>query len=218
MLRISVLAIVSLLAAAGGLYLSSEQTDAAGARLSFPSSDCSGTSAELTFKWTPVVGATEQSLDVSLQDNRFLEGTYTPIPLVAGVSSYTTQALDANRPHYWRINTKTAVGWEESLVGQFVPCGGPQLLWGPIICQSSTLSAVDFNWAPRADVLGYQYLELSSTVNFGANVTRVGPLAAFADGFRRGGFPIGERTFFRVVSEGFDGSVIATPIASFVPE
>ncbi len=191
---------------------------AAGALLSFPSSDCSGGSAQITFNWHPIAGASEQWLDLSLNDNRFALGTYKPFKLTPGLDTLTTSALNSDSPHYWRINSKTADGWVASVLGQFVPCGGPQLLWGPTICQSSTLAAVNFNWAPPAEELGYQYIEISSDVDFSNGVTSIGPLAAAAHDYRRGGFKLDERTYFRVAWEGFDGRRVTTEIASFVPD
>jgi Sortase domain len=215
--RITLILLVAALAAAGALRSNAPQpVEAAGALLHFPATDCSG-STQVTFNWLPVEGATEQWLDLSVYDNHFIPGTYRPIKLTPGVDTLTTDTLNSESPHFWRINSKTPDGWVESTLGQFMPCGGPLLLWGPITCQSSELAAVDFNWAPRADALGYQYLELSSDVNFG-NLVRVGPLAAAAQNYHRGGFKIGERTFFRIVWEAFDGTRVMTKTASFVPE
>ena len=217
-LRIALVALISVLAVAGALHSGGPQSaEAKGAQLSFPSSDCSTDSAQLTFNWHPVPGVVEQWLDLSLNDNRFAHGTYKGIKLDTDADTLTTSALNSSSPHYWRINSRTVDGWVGSIQGQFVPCGGPQLLWGPTFCQSSRLAAVDFNWAPRADILGYQYLELSGTVDFGSDTTRVGPLAASTQDFRRGGFKIDERTFFRIVWEDFDGNSVATKTASFVP-
>jgi hypothetical protein len=213
-----VLAIAALATAAALRSNAPQPAEAApGALLGFPSSDCASESAQLTFKWTPVAGATEQWLDLSLKDNRFAPGTYRAFKLTPGVETLNTSAINAGEPHYWRINSKTPGGWVESTLGQFVPCDAPQLLWGPTICQSNELAAVRFNWAPRADVLGYQYIEYSSTSSF-TNATSIGPLAASATTFRRGGFSIDERTYFRVVWESLDGARVATKTASFVPD
>ena len=219
-LRIALFFLVVAVAAIGGLRaITPHSASAAGALLSFPSSDCGGGRTQVTFSWHPVAGASEQWLDISLEDNRFVHGTYKPIKLTLGVDTLTTSALNSDSPHYWRINSLTPDGWVESTLGQFAPCGGPQLLWGPtIFCRSSTLATVNFNWAPPAEELGYQYIEISSDVDFSGSVSSVGPLAASAHEYRRGGFKIDERTYFRVVWEGFDGTRVATQTASFVPD
>lgn len=217
-LRIALILLVAALATAGALRSNTPRSvEAAGALLRFPSTDCSGGATQVTFNWNPVEGATEQWLDLSRKDNRFAPGTYSGFKLAAGADTLTTTATEPDSPYYWRINSKTPIGWVESAQGQFVPCGGPQLLWGPTTCQSSELAAVDFNWAPRADALGYQYLEISNSTNF-SNPTSIGPLAPAAHSYRRGGFKIDERTYFRVVWEAFDGSRVATQTASFVPD
>jgi hypothetical protein len=217
-LRISLIMLVAALATAVSLHSNSNRdAEARGAILSFPSASCGESSAQLTFSWSPLPGASEQWLDVSLKDNRFAPGTYRGFKLAPDANSLTTGALDASKPHYWRINSRSPDGWVESTTGQFVPCGGPQLLWGPTICQSAELASVNFNWAPRADELGYQYIELSSDVNF-SSPTTIGPLAAASNNYRRGGFKIDERTYFRVVWEAFDGTRVATQKASFVPD
>ena len=216
-IRIALIIVVAALAAGGALRSAAPRSaEAAGALLSFPSSQCGESTASVTFSWQPT-GALEQWLDVSLQDNRFAPGTYHGYKLEPGVDGFTAAALDNDAPHFWRINSRTPNGWVESTQGQFVPCGGPQLLWGPTICQSAELAAVNFNWAPRSDILGYQYVELSKDVNF-SNSTSIGPLAASANSFRRGGFKIDERTYFRVVWEDFNGTRAMTQTASFVPD
>jgi hypothetical protein len=220
-LRIALIALVAVLATAGALRSHAPrpaEAAATGALLSFPSANCNDGATSITFKWQTVPGATEQWLDLSLSDNHFAPGTYEGTKLTPDVNTLTLAALDSQAPHYWRVNSKTPDGWVESALGQFVPCGGPQLLWGPTICQSADLAAVDFNWAPRADVLGYQYIEFSSTVDFAYDVTSVGPLAAAAHGYHRGGFTIDQRTYFRVVWEDFDGTRVETKTASFVPD
>ena len=217
-LRIALILLVTALAGAGALRSNTPQSaEAAGALLRFPSTDCSGGTPEVTFTWNPIDGATEQWLDLSRKGNRFAPGTYAGFKLAPGIDTLTVAASDPDVPYYWRINSKTPIGWLESNQGQFVPCGGPQLLWGPTTCQSAELAAVDFNWAPRADALGYQYLEISNSTNF-SNPTSVGPLAPSAHSYRRGGFKIDERTYFRVVWEAFDGTRVATKTASFVPD
>jgi hypothetical protein len=217
-LRIALILAVAALTTAGALHSNAPQpAEAAGALTRFPSANCDGGSASLTFSWTPVAGATEQWLDLSLKDNHFAPGTYQNFKLTPGIDTLTTSALDPDAPHYWRINSKTPNGWVSSALGQFVPCDSPQLLWGPTICQSADLASVKFNWAPRADALGFQYIEISSNANF-TDVTSIGPLAAAATTFRRGGFKIDERTYFRVVWESLDGTRVTTKKASFVPD
>ena len=216
--KLALVLLVAGLALTGALRLKSPQAaEAAGAILNFPSTTCGGAATEITFNWVPIEGASEQWLDLSTQDNHFAPGTYAGYKLTPGLKTLSTTTIDATSPHYWRINSKTLDGWVSSTLGQFVPCGGPQLLWGPTICQSFKFASVDFNWAPRADAIGYQWLELSQDGTF-KDMVRVGPLALSAQGYHRGGFKVDERTYFRVAWEGFDGTRVVTPVASFVPD
>lgn len=218
-LRSLLFVVATALAAAGALrWDATRPAEAAGAVLNFPAAVCGEGSTELTFNWVPAESATEQWLDLSTSDNHFAPGTYRGFKLTPGVKTMTTTTLSDNAPHYWRVNSRTADGWVASALGQFVPCGGPQLLWGPTICQSARFATVSFNWAPRADAIGYQWLELSSDVNFSSGATRVGPLSVAAQSYRRGGFPVEERTYFRVAWEDSDGTRVTTPVASFVPD
>jgi hypothetical protein len=218
-LRIVLLMLVAAMAVASALQPSTPRSvEAAGAVLNFPSTICADGSAEVTFNWVPLAGVTEQWLDLSTQDNHFAPGTYSGFELTPGTSTLSTTTLNSTSPHYWRINSRTADGWMASTLGQFVPCGGPQLLWGPTICTSGKFASVNFNWAPRTDAIGYQWLELSNDVNFGSEAVRVGPLALSAHSYRRGGFAVEERTYFRIAWEDSDGTRVTTPVASFVPD
>jgi hypothetical protein len=218
-LRIALVLVVAALAAGVALRATPPRpAEAAGAVLNFPSVTCDDATPEVTFNWVPVANASEQWLDFSTQDNHFAPGTYSGFKLAAGDKTLTTDAFDATSPHYWRINSKTPEGWVASSLGQFMPCGGPQLLWGPTVCQSARFATVSFNWAPRADAIGYQWLELSSNANFGSDVVRVGPLALSSQNYRRGGFKIDDRTYFRIAWEGSDGTRVTSQTASFVPD
>lgn len=217
-IRFFLLMLIASLAAAGALRWNAPAAEAAGAVLNHPAAVCGESSTQLTFNWVAVEGTVEQWLDLSTQDNHFAPGTYTGFKLTPGVKTMTTTALGDDAPHYWRINSRTAEGWVASALGQFVPCGGPQLLWGPTICQSARFATVNFNWAPRADAIGHQWLELSSDGNFGNGATRVGPLSLAAQSYRRGGFPVDERTYFRIAWEDSDGTRVTTPVASFEPD
>jgi hypothetical protein len=218
-LRVALLAAIAALAVAGAMrYNATRPAEAAGAIIRLPAAVCGEASAEVSFKWTPVEGATEQWLDLSRSDNHFAPGTYTGYKLTSGTDTLTATLSETHRPYFWRVNSRTPGGWVESTLGQFVPCGGPQLLWGPTVCQSSEYATVHFNWAPRADAIGYQWLELSSDGTFGSNMVRVGPLSLGAQSYRRGGFPVEERTYFRIAWENTDGTRVTTNIASFMPD
>lgn len=220
-IRIALAGLIAVLAGLGAMRLGgSETAEAAGAPLSFPATVCSegGGTTQVTFNWAPVDGALEQWLDLSTADNHFAPGTYRNFKLAPSIKTLATTTIDSTSPHYWRVNTRTAGGWVSSTLGQFVPCGGPQLLWGPTICQSAEFASVSFNWAPRADAIGYQWLELSGTANFGSDTVRVGPLALSAQSYRRGGFSVDERTYFRIAWENSDGTRVTTDTASFDPD
>lgn len=219
LVRVTFVLLLIAVAAAGSLGLSrTPMAESAGAILNFPSTDCGSNQTQIHFRWVPVSGAQEQWLDISLKDNHFLPGTYSGEKLELGQRQYSTVALSDDEPHYWRINSRTTDGWVSSKTGVFVPCGGPQLLWGPTICQSAEFASVHFRWAPRADAFGNQWLEVTQDVSFNRDVTRIGPLAASTDDFRRGGFEVGKRTYFRVAWEDSDGNRVVTKKASFVPD
>ena len=60
-LRIALVALISALAVVGALHSNGQQAaEAKGALLSFPASDCSTDSAQLTFNWHPVAGVVER--------------------------------------------------------------------------------------------------------------------------------------------------------------
>ena len=220
LLRIALLSAVAAAAIAVSLYTNPNRlAEAAGAVINLPAASCGETSAEVVFNWVPVDGAIEQWLDVSTQDNYFAPGTYTGYKLTPGTKTLTATLSNPDAPYFWRVNSRTLDGWEESKQGQFVPCGGPQLLWGPTVCQSARFATVDFNWAPRADAIGYQWLELSNDASFTGNVVRVGPLSLAAQSYTRGGFPVDERTYFRIAWEDTSSSArVTTQTASFVPD
>jgi len=217
-----ILLFVLLIALAGVAALKFEdtrRTEAAGAILSFPNVVCSGAGAQITFDWLPVDGAIEQWLDVSVGDNGFLPATYTATQLSGSQSSYTMAAINPHYPHFWRVNTRTATGWQVSTTGIFTPCDWPVLLVGAVYCQTQTQARGEFRWAPRADAVGSQWLEFSSDGTFAdAGFVSVGPLAFGAQGFQRGGFTVGSEYAFRVVWEDANGNRVPTQVGYFVPQ
>ncbi len=194
------------------------ESEAAGAVLSFPTVTCSGASAQVTYDWLPVEGALEQWIDVSASDNGFAPGSYSSTQLSGSASSHAAAALDPHWPHFWRVNTRTATGWAVSVTSTFTPCDWPVLLVGGVYCQTSTQARAELRWAPRADKIGYQWLEISRDGTFtDPGLVRVGPLAFGAQGFSRGGFVVGEEYAFRAVWEDSAGNRVPTQTGWFVP-
>ena len=194
------------------------QSEAAGAVLIFPSVSCGDGGAQVTYEWQPVSGALEQRIEISTSDNGFAPGTFSSTELSAGAASHTATASDPHWPHFWRINTRTAAGWQVSLSSSFTPCDWPVLLVGGVYCQTPTQARADLRWAPRADVVGYQWLEISLDGSFtDAGMVRIGPLAFVAQDYTRGGFVVGQQYAFRVVWEDSEGNRVPTQVGWFVP-
>jgi hypothetical protein len=211
--------VIALLASTGVAALQLQQarsSEAAGAILGFPATTCSDEGASITFNWLPMNGASEQTLDFSVADNNFLPGTFESATLAGDARSYTASAVHKHHPHFWRVNSRTQNGWVTSATGMLTPCDWPVLLVGPVICQTHEIATAEFRWAPRADAIGNQWLEISRDGSF-SDAVRVGPLALSAQSFRRGGFEVGETYAFRVVWDGA-GHQVPTQVGWFTPE
>jgi hypothetical protein len=79
--------------------------------------------AQVTFLWTPVEGAFEQWLDLSLVDNGFAAGTFGAFgPMSALDDLVYWEGLMPGRPYYWRVNSRTAAGWVPSQTAAFRAC------------------------------------------------------------------------------------------------
>ncbi|HWC29218.1 MAG TPA: hypothetical protein VG845_03955, partial [Dehalococcoidia bacterium] len=188
LLRVMLFLTLVTVATLGTFKLSqTHDSEAAGAFLSFPTSECGGGAAQVHYEWLPVAGAVEQWIEITTSDNGFSAGTYSSTRLSANDSTFTAAAADPHWPHFWRINTRTASGWEISVVNSFTPCDWPVLLVGGVFCQNATQARAELRWAPRADRIGNQWLEISRDGSFAdAELVRVGPLAFGAQGFSRG--------------------------------
>jgi len=68
---------------------------------------------------TPPVGTTATYIDISLQDNGFLPGTFVG-QNASGAQNFTWSGILANAPHIYRINNLTPVGWQTALVSTFL--------------------------------------------------------------------------------------------------
>jgi hypothetical protein len=134
----------------------------AGAGLNFPTVQCQGSTATVSFSWQPIAGGTQQWLDLSLADNGFVPGTFIASgPHAPSTSNVTWQGILAGLPHFWRVNTLTPSGWMPSATGTLVPCGGPVLLWGPLTCDLDGTARVHFRWSPGTPVASQQWLDLA---------------------------------------------------------
>ena len=197
-------------------YRQSSTAEAAGPVLNLPSTNCDGATASVTFSWQPVSGQA-QFVDLSLLDNGFQTGTFVGTgPLATSISTYTWSGLTKATPHFWRVNTLTAGGWEVSEAGAFVPCGGPALRYGPITCSGAN-AMVHFRWAPPSPAATTQWLDLSLNDNGFAQGTFVG--ASFegnVDRMEWSSLEGGKTYYFRVNSLTSSGW-ISTFTASFTP-
>jgi hypothetical protein len=210
--------LVAVAAIAAFRFSDTRESEAAGALLSFPTSTCTGDTAQVSYDWLPVEGALEQWIDITVSDNGFVPGSYSSTQLNASASTYSAAAVNAHWPHFWRVNSRTAAGWQVSVTGSFTPCDWPVLLTGGVYCQTSTQARAELRWAPRSDKIGYQWLEISRDGSFtDAGLVRVGPLAFGAQGFARGGFVVGEEYAFRAVWQDEAGNRVPTQVGWFTP-
>lgn len=144
-------------------------------QLNLPQVACAGNSATATFIWTPVVGAINQYLDLTLADNGFGPGTFLGAgPLDPATNQIFWNGLVAGQPHFWRVNALTAGGWLTSATGAFVPCGAPATRQINYVCTGNGRANVTFNWAASAPPAITSYLDLTIFDNGFAPGTFVG--------------------------------------------
>ena len=209
---------IGLLALAGSSK--TPQAEALGATLTLPSAACSGSTADVTFKWTPQVGGSEQWVDISLADNGFQPGTFIGAGAFgSGVNSYTWTGITKGLVHYWRVNTLTAAGWIVSDTGSFVACGGPVLLWGPIECTDTVTAKLHFRWAPGTPAAQAQYIDLGYDGNFAPGTfTAAGPLNSDVSSYDWSGIKSNITYFFRINALGQDNVWRATIVGNFTAQ
>ena len=104
------------------LWAGPPRTYAAPANLGTPDVTCTASGARVTFRWTPAADAIEQWLDVSTRNDNFAGIILSAGPLDATATSQRVDEIRVNTPHYWRVNSRTASGWETSVTATFVPC------------------------------------------------------------------------------------------------
>lgn len=189
-----------------------------GASLTLPEANCAPTanaSATVNFKWGSVVGK-EQWLDIGTSES-FAPGTFRGVgPLDMGLTSQTLQNLPARSVHYWRINTLSESGWETSDTGVFVPCGAPALLWGPLACESKFRAKVSFRWAPSADKIAVQYLDLGFDPGFApGSFVASPPRTPSTNNYTWSSIYANVGTVFRVNALGADGVWRSSETAGF---
>ena len=69
---------------------------------------------------TPPLGTTATYIDISLQDNGFLPGTFVGQNARRVPRNFTWSGILANATHIYRINNLTPVGWQTALVSTFL--------------------------------------------------------------------------------------------------
>ena len=189
-------------------------------RLALPHAACSGTSAAVSFSWTPVPGAIDQRLDISLVEDGFQSGTAVSSgALSAGQSSLGWQGLTPGVVHYWRVNARMDGGWATSMTGTFVPCGRPALLWGPLNCHGPSSASVHFRWAPMATTGVVQYLDVGFDPTFAPGTfAAAGPMDATTNRYFWDGLRPDAQYFFRITALGSDGVWRSTGVAGFTAD
>jgi hypothetical protein len=91
--------------------------------LALPAVNC-GAFASVTFKWTPARAALVQWLDLSFDDNGFVEGTFYGYgPLMPADATAIWDNLPPTTPLFWRVNALTPTGWLSTDTGSFIACG-----------------------------------------------------------------------------------------------
>jgi hypothetical protein len=68
---------------------------------------------------TPPIGTSATYIDISLQDNGFLPGTFVG-QNASGAQNFTWSGILANAQHVYRINNLTPAGWQTALTSTFV--------------------------------------------------------------------------------------------------
>lgn len=103
--------------------------EAAASMLERPTFTCRSDGASVRFSWRPASDASQEYLDLSLQDNGFAPGTYVSAgPLDGAASSYTWNGVRTNVRHYYRLNTLTVDGWQAASDTFTAPCR-PREAW-----------------------------------------------------------------------------------------
>lgn len=153
--------------------------EAAGAELGSLSASCAS-GANVTFNWTPVIGAWGQWLDLSILNNGFAPDTFIghgPLPPDTGSAMWPGLAPGVR--HYWRVNSLTEAGWVTSATGSFIPCGSaPALINAFVSCVDTVSADVTVRWAPAVGIGGAQWVDIGTDAEFGhLGFTGTGPLA-----------------------------------------
>jgi LPXTG-site transpeptidase (sortase) family protein len=202
-------------AAAAQVAAPDQPAHAASASLQFPSASCSGGSANVTFSWQPLAGASQTWLDISDVDNNFAPGSFNSVP-VGGASSYTWPALKSGTPYVWRINSLTSAGWQPSEVAALTPCGSPTVLSTVTKCGNAGDANLRVRWAPSSPAARVQYLDAATDPAL-TNGLSSGALSAGADNFELTGIAANAPVYYRVNSQMSDGSWRSSVTRSIIP-
>jgi lipoprotein-anchoring transpeptidase ErfK/SrfK len=128
---------------------------------------CVTNNATVHFDWQAMAGATQQWVDLSVQDNNFAAGTFVGYgPLDGKATSVSWSNLEPGTAAFWRVNARTPSGWVTSETGTFVPCGNAApLAAAKITCGVDDNATVQFRWAPTSLSAKSQYLDISTSDN-----------------------------------------------------
>lgn len=178
---------------------------AAGAALQLPDAVCGDGTASVTFKWTPVPGATVHWVDITIFDNGFAPDTFLGSSTGGDSGSLTWNGILTNVPHLWRVNALTAEGWVTSETGAFTPCGWPAVFGTGYSCQDRNLATMGFRWAPITPQPVVTYLDLGYDANFNPGTFYGNQMATTTWSFVWPNIPANLTQYYRVNSLGHDG-------------
>lgn len=147
---------------------SADQADAAEITLGLPVATCAPDgAATVYFAWTPIEGASATYIDLSLNDNGFVPGTYiSGGPFEGNAGSLAWPGILASQPHFWRVAAQVGNGFVYSSAGSFNACGVPTILTPGVQCTSTTTMAVTFRWSLLTAAGGWSWLDLGYDPTF----------------------------------------------------
>lgn len=208
--------IVTGLALALGINLtaSPRTASAEGATLNLPGAVCGDGSANVTFTWAPVPGATAQWLDISIFDNGFAPDTFIGSQVSGSATSLNWNGILNDVPHVWRVNALTPSGWITSSTGAFVPCGTPRALSAAPGCQDRNLATISFRWAPVVPAAVLQYLDLGYDAGFNPGTYYGSNQPVNVGSVNWPNIPANLSQYYRINSLGADGIWRSSPAAT----
>ena len=184
--------------------------------LNFATAACSGSTASVTFSWTPVSGASMQFVDISIFDNGFAPDSFIGSPAGPTSNTLVWDGILTHTPHVWRVNALTPAGWVTSSTGAFVACGTPSPLGVGAACQNRSLTTGHFRWAPMSPAPVLQYLDLGWDPNFSPGSFYGAQQSVTAGSVSWPNIPANLTQYYRINSMTPDGVWHSSPAGSFI--